>query len=96
VVVPPQFTKRAVLTTLVNWAKTVCDTKSLNAGIRHLREAMKQNGYSKTDFKRAMHHKNKTTTEKEKPIGVAVLLFQHTTLYMICRLLNKFDSPRAG
>jgi hypothetical protein len=69
--------KHAVLTTLVNQAKTICDTKSLNTEIQHLRETFRQNGFSRTDFNRAMHHKNKTTTEKEKPIGVAVLPFQH-------------------
>jgi hypothetical protein len=36
--------------------------------------------------------KKKTTTEKEKPIGVAILPFQHTTSYKISRLLRKFNT----
>jgi hypothetical protein len=59
--------KHAVLTTLINRAKSICDTKSLNAEIRHLREAFRQNGNSGAYFNRTVYHIKKT--EKEKLIG---------------------------
>jgi hypothetical protein len=62
--VHPLFKRHAVLTTLINRAKTICDTKNLDAEIRHLREAFRQNGYSGTNFNRAIYHKNKTTTTR--------------------------------
>jgi hypothetical protein len=55
--------KHAVLTVLINRAKTICDITILNAEIRDLRDAFRQNGYSVTDLNRAMYHRNKTTTE---------------------------------
>jgi hypothetical protein len=86
------------LTALISQAKTICDTKSLNAEIRHLREAFRQNGYSGTDFSRAMHHENKTSTEKETDWSGNftlpthyIIQDQHTT-----EKIRHKDSPHAG
>jgi hypothetical protein len=69
----------------------ICNNRSLNAEIQHLGETFRQDGYSKTDFNRAMHHKSETTTQNEKPTDVVNLPFQHTAAYKISRLLSKFN-----
>jgi hypothetical protein len=38
-----------------------------------------------------MNKKHKTTTEKERSIGVASLPFQHSKSYKISRLIGKFN-----
>jgi hypothetical protein len=78
--------KHTIPTTLINQATPVCDTKCLYTEIWHLKEALRLNGYSGADFKRAMYRKNKTATEKYKLIGVIILPFQYTTSYRISRL----------
>jgi hypothetical protein len=49
--------KKAVLTTLVQRDRTICDANSLDAEINHLKKAFNQNGYSDRDIKQAVHHK---------------------------------------
>jgi hypothetical protein len=84
--------KHAVLASLINWAKTVYDTESLNSEIQHIK-VFRHNGYSRADFNRAVYHENKTTAgkEKAKATGVVILPFQHTTSYRISRLLGRFN-----
>jgi hypothetical protein len=43
--------KRAVLTTLIQCAKTLCDPDSLGKEIQHLRYALQKNGYSKNEIR---------------------------------------------
>jgi hypothetical protein len=64
--------KRAVLTTLIRRAKTLCDPDSLEKEIQHLRDIFQRNGYSKSEIKRALHPKPKNN----KPAGTAVLPYQ--------------------
>jgi hypothetical protein len=57
--------KHVVFTTLMNRAKTVCDTESLNSEIRHLKEVFRNNSYNRADLNRATHHDEKATVGKE-------------------------------
>jgi hypothetical protein len=83
--------KHAVLTTVINHAKAICDTESVSDKIRHLRKTFRQNGYNAAAFSRAMNKKHKTAAEKERLVGVASLPFRQSTSYKISRLLGKLN-----
>jgi hypothetical protein len=85
--------KRAVLTTLVRRARTLCDSESLRGEIQHLKGVFLQNEYSKNDIRRALHPKQKPQTKDEKPVGVAlrVLPYQQTITNKISRFLAKHN-----
>jgi hypothetical protein len=83
--------KRAVLTTLVRRAKTLCDSESLRREIQHLKGVFLQNGYSKHDIRRAQHPKQKPQTKDEKPVGVVLLPYQQAITNKISRLLAKHN-----
>jgi hypothetical protein len=70
--------KRAVLTTLIRRAKTLCDPDSLGKEIRHLSDTFQRNGYSKSEIRRALHPKPKPEPKNKKPAGTAVLPYQKT------------------
>jgi hypothetical protein len=53
--------KHAVLTTLIHWAKIICDTESLNEENWYLGEVFRHNGYNRADFNRAMYYENNIT-----------------------------------
>jgi hypothetical protein len=78
-----------VLSTLVPRARTLCDLESLREEIKLLKDTCQRNGYSPTDIRRAVHPKQKTEPEKEKPTGIAVLPYQQTVSNRISRLLAK-------
>jgi len=61
---------------LVQCAKSLCDPGSLREEINHLKDTFQRNGYSPNDIRRAVHPKQKTEPEKEKPTGIDVLPYQ--------------------
>jgi hypothetical protein len=65
--------KRAVLTTLIRRAKTLCDPDNLEKEIQHLRDTFQRNGYSKSEIRRALHPKLKPEPKNNKLAGTAVL-----------------------
>jgi hypothetical protein len=68
--------KRAVLTTLIRRAKTLCHPDSLGKEIQHLRDTFQRNGYSKSEIRQALHPKQKPEPKNNKPAGIAVLPYQ--------------------
>jgi hypothetical protein len=83
--------KRAVLTTLIQWIKTLCDPDSLEKVIQHLRDTFQRNGYSKSEIRRALHPKLKPEPKNNKPAGTAVLPYQQAVSNKISRLLIKYN-----
>jgi hypothetical protein len=68
--------KRAVLTTLIRRAKTLCHPDSLEKEIQHLRDTFQRNGYSKSEIRRFLHPTPKPEPKNNKPAGTAVLPYQ--------------------
>jgi hypothetical protein len=71
--------------------RTVCDAESLDKEIDHLRKTFRQNGYSSRDVKHAVATKQKLQIQKEKPTGVALILFQKAVSNKISRVLAKYN-----
>jgi hypothetical protein len=80
-------TKRAVFSTLIHRVQTILG--SLQDEIQHLQQTFKNNGYSSQDSQYALHARNKPPTTSEKPMGVALLLYQDFTSKYISRMLAK-------
>lgn len=82
-------TKNGLFSPLIHPAWTVCDDENLQKGIQHLKQTLKKNGYSSWFIQQAFDTKNKPWTETEKPAGVALLPYQHSTSSKIrCFWLN--------
>jgi hypothetical protein len=81
--------KRAVLSTLVRRAKTLCYLGSLKEEIKHLKDTLQGNGYSPNDIRRAICPKQKTELEKIKPKDTALLPYHQTVSNRSSRLLAR-------
>jgi hypothetical protein len=77
--------KRAVLTTLIGRAKTLCDSYSLG------KDTFQRYGYSKSEIRQALHPKQKPEPKNNKPTGTAVLPYQQVVSNKIGRLLIKYN-----
>jgi hypothetical protein len=84
--------KRAVLTTLIRRAKTLCDPNSLGKEIQRLRDNFQRNGHNKNEIRRALHPKRKPEPKNNKPASIAVLPYQQAVSNKISRLLTKYCS----
>jgi hypothetical protein len=82
---------RAVLTTLVQHARIICDADSLGDEMEHLKKTFRQNGYSNCEINRAIYPKYKPQLQCVEPTGVAMLSYQHCTTNKISRLLAKHN-----
>jgi hypothetical protein len=76
--------KHAVLTTLINRAKTMCDTE------RNPTSRKTFSWYNAAAFNRAMNKKQKNY-RKKRPVGIVSLPFQQSGSYKSSKLLGKFN-----
>jgi hypothetical protein len=83
--------KGAVLSTLVNLARTICNTHSLEE-IQHLKKTCRRNGYSNHDINCAIYTREKHKTETKKPTSVALLPYEQATSNRISSLLAKYTT----
>jgi hypothetical protein len=81
--------KRAVLTTLIWRARSICDTESLEGEKEYLKKAFRQNGYSNGEINQALYPRHKPQQQCEEPTSVAMLPYQHYVTNKISRLLAK-------
>jgi hypothetical protein len=65
--------KQAVLMTLVQRARTLCDTESLEGEIHHLKCIFQQNRYNKDHIRRTLHLKQNRKLKDEKLTRIARL-----------------------
>jgi hypothetical protein len=77
--------------TLVQRARTLCDTESLDREIHHLKCIFQWNGYNKDEIRRALHRKQTQKLKDEKPVGIARLPYHKSYSNKISRLLAKFN-----
>jgi hypothetical protein len=85
----PAQKKRAVLTTIIQHARSICNTESLEGEMEHLKKTFKQNGYSNGKINWALYPRHKLQRQCEEPTGVAMLPYQHCVTNMISKLLVK-------
>jgi hypothetical protein len=81
------ITKGAVLSILIHHTRTIRDEDGLQDEIQHLQQTFNNTGYSSKDIQYALRARNKPQTTSEKPMGFALLLYQHFTSNKISRLL---------
>jgi hypothetical protein len=82
---------RAILSTLIDWAKTICDCGSLEGEMYHVIKTFLKNGYSTMEIQCALHPKKKHKTLKSKPTGMTIILYMQTVSGRISRLLAKYN-----
>jgi hypothetical protein len=83
--------KRAVLITLTQRARSICDAESLEGEMEHLRKAFRQNGYSNGEINQALYPRHKPQRQCVELTAVAMLPYQHCVTNKISRLLAKYN-----
>jgi hypothetical protein len=81
--------KRAVLSTLINRARTIFDSGSLEY-VEHPKKTFRKNCCSKMETKRAFHPKNKHKTPETKSTIIAIIQKMRTISGKISTLLAKY------
>jgi hypothetical protein len=93
--------KQAVLVTLVQRARSLCDQESLHGKLEFLRITFRQNGYSDQQIRRALNPPARLASTPEKPASVAFLPYVSMAFNHINRLLSRHNIslwayPRKG
>jgi predicted GIY-YIG superfamily endonuclease len=90
--------KKGVLHSLIQHARKLCDSDSLDKEIQHLKEIFGKNGYSNHDTRQEVQKKDKPRPKQEKLTTVARLPYQGATSHKVSRLLvkNKLGLKAAG
>jgi hypothetical protein len=90
------FNKRAVLSTLVHRARSLCDQESLHGELEFLRTTFRQNGYSDRQIRQALNPPTRVASTPEKPDSVAFLPYVGTTFNRISGLLSRHNIKSVG
>jgi hypothetical protein len=88
--------KRAVLSTLLHRARSLCDEDSLQAELVFLKHIFRENGYSDRQIHRAPNRRPLLPQLDNKPYSVAFLLFVGTVFNRISRVLARHNIKSVG
>ena len=83
--------KQSVIASLKHRAKTLCDQDSFTQELEFLTIALKNNGYSTQQIRRAMEQATRTAKTNDKPTSTAYIPYTQTTYGRLRRMLPKHD-----
>jgi hypothetical protein len=83
--------KKAVLSTLINRDRTICDSGSSEEEMEHPKKTFRKNGKRSMETKRALHPNNKHKTRETKPTTMAIIPCMRTISGKISRLPAKHN-----
>ena len=83
--------KYGIIKTLTERARRICEPKTLNAELEHLKNALMTNGYSEQEIRKSMRQKRKKTeaNNQNQPSGKVFLPYIPRVTDRIGRLLQK-------
>ena len=82
--------KTGIIKTLTERALRICEPEKLTEELNHLEEALKKNGYTSKEIKRATHHNyNKDTSDPQPAVGKVFLPYVKTITDRIGRIMAK-------
>jgi hypothetical protein len=81
----------AILSTLVHWARDLCDQDSLYVGLVFLEEIFRQNGYNDWQMGRALKPRPRVITADKKTDSVTFLPYVRSIFNHISRVLSQHN-----
>jgi hypothetical protein len=88
--------KQAVLSTLVQRARALCDQDSLHAELVFLRDVFKQNGYNNQQIHRVLNCRLNISQPENKPESVAFLPYVGPIFNRVSRVLSQNNIKSVG
>jgi hypothetical protein len=88
--------KQAVLSTLVNRARALCDQESLHAELVFLKDVFRQNGYNDRQIHRVLNRRPNISHPEDNPDSVAFLPYVGSIFNRISRVLSRRNIKSLG